>query len=88
MLEPSPGTSDTCRQKGRPEKDFSVLSTPSKKRRVDDLLKNRTRDELEFAIGILRKSDPPLPSEERKSLSTLQALALYSDLGLSVRKYK
>jgi hypothetical protein len=87
MLEPRPGTSGTCRQKGRPEKDFSELSTPSKKRRVDGLLKNTTRDELEFAAGVLRKSVPPLPSEESKSLSTLQALALYSDLGLSVRKY-
>lgn len=70
MLEPRPGTSGTCRQRGRPAKDFSELSTPSKKRRVDDLLKNRTSDELESVAGVLRKSDPPLlPSEERRSLS-------------------
>lgn len=87
MVKSSPGPSGLSRKKGRPEKIFSELSTASKKHRLDEILKSRTSDELEFAAGVLRKSSHSFPSEEQKSLAALETLALYADLGLSFRKY-
>ncbi|XP_050308009.1 uncharacterized protein LOC126744581 isoform X1 [Anthonomus grandis grandis] len=72
---------------GRPRKSFEDSSLKTKKRRVEPLLKNYTVEELRFATEHCMDSSNEKFSSEKKCLSTKQALALFYDIDLSVRKY-
>lgn len=74
-----------CSSKGRPKKEFSDISQKSKIRRVDSLVQGHGSDELCFAAERSMRLSQPV--RQTKCLSSQQALALFYDLKLSVRKY-
>lgn len=70
--------------RGRPRKSFEEASIKTKKRRVEELLTKPTA-ELRFAV---ERSEPTCSKKTiSPGLSAKQALALYLDLNLSVKKY-
>ena len=77
------GPSNVTLKKGRPLKDFTQCTQKSKRRRVADLLKTRSGEELQFAAQISNRL-----THQNKSFSMIEALALCLDLKLSVRQYK
>lgn len=81
-LENKPTTS--C---GRPRIPFEKASLKTKKRRVEMLVAQNSSEELHFAAERSRMSNIGTSLTKRKSLTNIEALALYLDLDLSVRKY-
>ena len=78
--------STTTRQ-GRPKKNFEDINRASKKRRVIDLVNSRDAEELQFAAEWASRKSLEKSQKSSKSLTILDALALYVDLDLSYRKY-
>lgn len=77
-----PGPSRTH---GRPLKPFEEASLKTRKRRVSELVSERTYDELQFAADVVGGTPE---KHGTSSLTPHQALALYLDLDLSENKYK
>lgn len=77
------------KSKGRPKKQFEDLSLKTKRRRVEDVVSKMTTEELSFAAQRSAEVSTSIsqPVIKKTSLSPQQALGLYLDLDLSVRKY-
>lgn len=86
VIESEPGPS-----RGRPRKPFEEVSRKTKIRRVETIVSQYSTDELNFAAERSAKLSDSVPAGAEnsvgKTLTPQQALALYYDLSLSVRKY-
>lgn len=80
----------TTKKRGRPTKRFEHTTSKTKNRRVADLVKKYSLEELEFAVSKMKRNSYSFSESQdsnQKCLPIAKTLALYMDLDLSERKY-
>ncbi|CAK9809244.1 hypothetical protein ANTQUA_LOCUS5953 [Anthophora quadrimaculata] len=69
---------------GRPMKPFVECSEKTKRRKIKELVENKSIEELSFAVEIAKGVKIP----QKKGFSIIETLALSLELKLSMRQYK